>query len=142
MILVDTGPLVALFDRKDEHHDRCAKTLRGIREPILTTTPVLTETFHMLGPASPGSDRLREFVDKGGLSLWFFDRSTLTRAFELMERYADHPMDLADASLVVAAESLGTCKVFTVDRKDFETYRVRRGHRNHPMEIIGRATSR
>ena len=53
-----------------------------------------------------------------------------------METYADHPMDLADASLVVAAESLGTRKVFTVDRHDFETYRARRGHRHYPMEIV------
>ena len=72
----------------------------------------------------------------GGLSVWFLDRTTLTRAFELMELYADHPMDLADASLVAAAESLGTRKVFTIDRKDFATYRVRRGHRHYPMEIL------
>ena len=45
--------------------------------------------------------------------MWFFDDASPTRAFELMEQYADHPMDLADASLVVAAESLGTRKVFT-----------------------------
>ena len=136
MILVDTGPLVALFDRKDAEHDRCAKVLKSVREPLQTTIPVLTEAFYMLGPASRQSDRLREFVEKGGLSIWFFDRPSLTRAFELMEIYADHPMDLADASLVVAAESLGTRKVFTIDRKDFETYRVRRGHRNYPMEIV------
>ena len=53
-----------------------------------------------------------------------------------MELYADHPMDLADASLVVAAELLGTRRIFTIDRKDFETYRVRRGHRYYPMEIM------
>jgi len=68
--------------------------------------------------------------------MWFFDRPGLTRAFELMELYADHPMDFADASLVVAAETLGTRKIFTIDRKDFQTYRVRRGHRNYPMEIV------
>jgi predicted nucleic acid-binding protein len=136
MILVDTGPLVALFDPRDGQHQRSLNTLRSIREPLSTTTPVLTEAFHMLGPASIGSDRLREFVDLGGLSVWFFERLSLTRAFELMELYADHPMDLADASLVVAAESLRARKVFTIDRKDFETYRVRRGHRHYPMEIV------
>jgi predicted nucleic acid-binding protein len=78
----------------------------------------------------------REFVEKGGLSLWFFDRAALTRAFELMELYADHPMDLADASLVTAAEAIGTRQVFTIDRKDLETYRVRRGHRHHAMQIV------
>jgi len=129
MILVDTGPLVALFDPKDAEHARCVATLRGIRAPLRTTTPVLTEAFHMLDPASVGSDRLRDFVEQGGLSVWFLDRASLRRSFELMEMYADHPMDLADASLVTAAETLETRKVFTLDRRDFGTYRIRRGHR-------------
>ena len=136
MILVDTGPLVALFDRRDAEHDRCTRFLKALREPLKTTIPVLTEAFYMLGPASRESDRLRDFNERRGLSLWFFDDGSLNRAFELMEIYADHPMDLADASLVVAAESLGTRKVFTVDRKDFETYRVRRGHRHYGFEIV------
>lgn len=136
MILVDTGPLVALFDSRDGQHARCVRALKAIREPIVTTTPVLTEAFHMLGSASVGSDRLREFVENGGLSVWFFDNSALTRAFELMELYADHPMDLADASLITAAEALGTRRVFTIDRNNFETHRVRRGHRHQSMQSI------
>ena len=136
MILVDTGPLVALFDPQDGQHHRCVTALKTIRAPIVTTTPVLTEAFHILGPASVGSDRLRDFIEQGGLSVWFFDRTTLTRAFELMELYADHPMDLADASLVTAAEALGTRRVFTIDRNDFETYRVRRGHRHQAIQIV------
>lgn len=136
MILADTGPLVALFDPLDGQHDRCAKALEALREPIVTTTPVLTEVFHILGPASIGSDRLREFIEQGGVSVWFLDRTALTRAFELMELYADRPMDLADASLVTAAEALGTRRVFTIDRNDFETYRVRRGHRHQAIQIV------
>lgn len=54
-----------------------------------------------------------------------------------MERDGDHPMDLADASLIVAAETLGTRKVFTSDRQDFATYRIRRGHRQYAVEIVG-----
>ncbi|HUE89868.1 MAG TPA: PIN domain-containing protein [Vicinamibacterales bacterium] len=136
MILVDTGPLIALFDPKDGQHQRCAKALKGMRVPIRTTVPVLTEAFHMLGPGSVGSDRLREFVLKRGLSVWWFDHATLSRAFELMDVYSDHPMDLADASLIVAAEILGTRKVFTIDRTDFAVYRVRRGHRHYAVEIV------
>jgi hypothetical protein len=136
MILVDTGPLVALFDHGDAEHARCTQVLKSLRESVTTTIPVLTEAFYMLGPATRESDRLREFIARRGLSVWYFDTDSLTRAFELMELYADHPMDLADASLVVAAESFGTRKVFTVDRNDFETYRVRRGHRHYPMEIV------
>jgi len=112
MILIDTGPLVALFDPKDGRHHRCVTALRAVREPIRTTVPVLTEAFHMLGPGTVGSDRLREFVVKGGLSVWWFDPNTLLRAFELMEVYSDHPMDLADASLIVAAETLANPQSF------------------------------
>jgi len=137
MILVDTGPLVALFDPKDDHHARCVNVLRDLRGPLCATVAVLTEAFHMLEPQSMGSDRLREFIARGALSVWFFDLSGLTRAFELMELYADRPMDLADASLVVAAEALETRKIFTLDRNDFAIYRVRRGHRHYALEVLG-----
>lgn len=136
MILVDTGPLVALFDPKDAQHQRCRRVLEDVREVLRTTVPVLTEAFHILGPDSIGSDRLREFVMRGGLPVFFLDDASLTRGFELMEQYADHPMDLADASIVVAAESFPTRKVFTVDRSDFHTYRIRRGHRHHGFEVL------
>lgn len=137
MILVDTGPLVALFDPQDHDHEGCTRTLGSLREPMCTTVPVLTEAFHLLHPDSHGSDRLRDFVSGGGLSLWFLNDASLTRAFELMEQYSDHPMDLADASIVAAGEALGTRRVFTLDRGDFATYRVRRGHRRYPFEVLG-----
>jgi hypothetical protein len=136
VILVDTGPCVALFDPRDAQHARCREVLRTIREPLSTTVPVLTEAFHILSPGSYGSDRLRDFIGRGGLSVWFMEQADLQRAFELMEQYADHPMDLADASLIVAAEVLRTRKVFTIDRQDFATYRVRRGHRYYSVEMV------
>jgi predicted nucleic acid-binding protein len=136
MILVDTGPLVALFDPQDAQHARCRAVLRTLQEPLFTTVAVLTEAFHMLSPGSYGADRLREFIGRGGLAVWFLDETSLQRAFALMEQYADHPMDLADASLIVAAEALPTRKVFTIDRQDFATYRIRRGHRYYGVDII------
>jgi predicted nucleic acid-binding protein len=134
--LVDTGPLVALFDPKDGEHARCVATLETLAQPLCTTVPVLTEAFHILDPASRGSFALRAFVSKRGLSVWWLDPSSCRRAFELMERYADHPMDLADASLIVAAESLGTRRIFSLDRRDFRAYRVRRGHREHAVDVL------
>jgi predicted nucleic acid-binding protein len=68
--------------------------------------------------------------------MWFLDRQGLTRAFELMEVYADRPMDLADTSLVAAAERLDIRTIFTIDRDDFETYGVRRGHRHYALAIV------
>ena len=136
MILVDTGPIVALFDRRDARHARCQATLKAIREPLTTTIPVLTEAFHMLTPQGREANAVRDFIARDGLGVWFLDGHSLTRAFELMEEYADHPMDLADASLVVAAESLRTKKVFTIDRSDFSAYRLRRGHRYYAFEVL------
>ncbi len=91
----------------------------------------------MLSPGSVGADRLRDFIARGGATVWSFETKSLQRAFDLMEQYADHPMDLADASLIAAAEALATTKVFTIDRQDFQTYRVKRGHRSVKVEIIG-----
>ncbi len=99
MILVDTRPFVALFDPQDAEHGRCKEVLRSLREALFTTTPVLTEAFHLLRPNSIGADRLRDFILEGGVAVWFLDQAAVTRAFELMEQYKDHPMDLADASI-------------------------------------------
>lgn len=99
MTLADTGPLVALFDPADRDPARCVDRLRTLREPLCTTVPVLIEAFHLLRPDSLGANGLMRFVADDGLGLWFFDNATLARAFELMQRYADAPMDLADASL-------------------------------------------
>jgi hypothetical protein len=64
------------------------------------------------------------------------DSTSVQRAFELMEQYADHPMDLADASLLVAAETLPAYRIFTIDRQDFAAYRVRRGHRLTSLQML------
>lgn len=136
MILMDTGPLIALFDKKDPFHLRARDLLRTVQEPILTTTPVLTEAFYMLTPSSKGARALCDFIIQGGLILEFLNFEILRRVFELMDEYSDHPMDLADASLVAAAEHHATLKVCTVDRNDFTTYRIRKGHRHYPVQII------
>jgi uncharacterized protein len=136
MILLDTGPLVALFDPADDSHRGCTEVLKSIVEPLATTTPVLTEAFHLLSPGSRGAANLIHFIADGGLTVWFLDPETLDRAFELMREYADHPMDLADASLVTLAETENLRKVFTIDRKDFAAYRIKRGHRLRAFELI------
>jgi len=136
MILVDTGPLIALFDPADGDHAWCLNRLKTIDEPICTTIPVLTEAFHLLGPATVGSRRLMDFIAARGLEVRFLDEADLARAFELMARYADHPMDLADASLVALAERYGLRRIFTLDLSDFRTYRIRHRQRHLNFEIL------
>ena len=135
--LVDTGPFVALFDPKDHLHARCRSALQTLRGRLITTVPVLTEVFHLLVPSSRGSELVREFVADGSCGVFYLRDRHLERAFKLMRTYGDHPMDLADASLIVAAEILDTRRVFTLDRNDFETYRIRKGHRDQPVTIVG-----
>ena len=127
MILVDTGPLVAVFDPRDAHHVPCAATLRGMTDRLISTEPVLTEAFHLLEPGTRGATLLRQFIRDAGLSLWTMDDKRLLRALDVMEQYEDNGMDFADASLVAAAESLRINTVFTLDRSDFSAYRPRIG---------------
>ncbi len=136
MTLVDTGPLVALFDPRDDAHLAAEGTLKRLAEALVTTVPALTEVFHLLGPATRGAIALREFIRRGGLGVWHMSADSLGRSLELMDEYADHPMDLADASLVAAAEALGTTRVFTIDRNDFQTYRARFGRRLRAFTLI------
>jgi uncharacterized protein len=140
VILLDTGPIVALLDPADELHSACVDVLKSIKEPLGTTTPVLTEAFHLLRPGSIGCSNLMRYVSEGGLVVWFLGPDTLDRALELMDRYSDHPMDLADASLVVMAQAENARKVFTIDRADFASYRIKRGHRYQAFELIGPST--
>jgi predicted nucleic acid-binding protein len=136
LILVDTGPFVALFDPRDGEHERCSAELRLVHQPLVTTVAVLTEAFHLLPARTKGAANLRIFIRRGGVSLWFMDATSLQRSLDLMDEYGDHPMDLADASLVAAAEALRTRKIFTLDRSDFSTYRLRRGRTVQAFEIL------
>jgi hypothetical protein len=78
-----------------------------------------------------------DFVSESGLTVWTFDDGLLSRCFELMIQYADRPMDLADASLVALAEAERLKRIFTIDRNDFDTYRIKRGHRHYQFEVVG-----
>ncbi len=139
MILVDAGPLVALFDARDQHHERCRRLLETLDDKLITTVPVLTEAMHLLGPGSPGPPKLMAYIRHGGLAVVPLDADRLRRCFDLMLQYADVPMDFADASIVSIAERLGTERVFTIDRRHFFAYRIRRGYHNVPFKVVGTA---
>lgn len=136
MILMDTGPLVALFDPRDADHKRCHKLLAEISEPLYTSEAVLTEVFHMLDPASRGAEGVKEFLLQDYIRYTPLDKTLLQRCFELMDKYSDLPMDFADASLLVLAEKFRTTKVFTLDVEDFRIYKIKKGHRHYPLQLI------
>ncbi len=136
MTLVDTGPLVALFDPRDDDHGICRKTLESLSGNLLTTSPVLTEAFHLLRPGSLGASNLRRFVERAGLLVAFLDETTLARSLALMEQYARRGMDFADASIVAVAEARKMRTVFTLDRRDFRAYRARFVYRREALQIV------
>ena len=137
MILVDTGPLVALFDPKDPDFVGCHAILKSLNQPLYTTEAVLTEAFHLLDPGSKGAEGLMRFVLEGYVTVTALEQTDTARAFELMDKYSDCPMDYADASIVAVAEKMKTLSVFTLDTGDFSTYRIKKGHRYYSPLIVG-----
>jgi uncharacterized protein len=122
-VLADTGALVALLDRSDPWHTVCAATFGELRPPLLTFQAVLTDMFHLLTRTN-SVDRGWEFVLSGSITLAHIGAEDLPALNVLARRYADRPMDFADATLVHLAEREGLDTVFTVDHDDFETYRI------------------
>ena len=125
MILADTGFWLALANRRDRHHAPAIAALKKHRGPFVTTWPVLTETCHLL-LSRLGVDAELAFVKSGSLGAYetfALDRDHLARAEVLMEKYRTLPMDLADASLVIAAEELGSGDILSTDQRDFGAYR-------------------
>ncbi len=126
MILVDAGPLVALLHRDDQNHDLCVNTLRSLREPLGTAWPVVTEAMYLLGFSWRAQDALWEMIGSEVLGLLSLDSSDVSRMRELMRKYRDLPMDVADAALVRLAEREAIHRIFTLDRRDFAVYRPAR----------------
>jgi len=135
MVIADTGFWLALSNRKDRHHALAKRRLRQLREPLITTWPVVAETCYLLlSRLGPGSQR--RFMDSfsdGAFSVFELRREHGSRISALMESYADLPMDLADASLVLLAEELGHGRILSTDDRDFNAYRWKR---HEPFENL------
>ena len=124
--LVDTGPLVAYLDSNDRAHHRVSASLDDFVGQLATTSAVVTETMHFVGASRAGPRLLAEFVGASGLQVYDFSRpSELHEAVRLMEKYADTPMDYADATLVLLADGLEVWEILTLDRRGFSTYRTK-----------------
>jgi predicted nucleic acid-binding protein len=125
MILADTGFFYALLDRDDAWHARCRDAAAALEEGLVTTWPVLTEAVHLVSRSlgvEPAAALMEEVAD-GEVVVWDMTPESRAKVPTLLRRYADLPMDLADASLVLLAESLGHGRILTTDQRDFRTYR-------------------
>ncbi len=134
MTLTDAGPLVALIDADEPQHEACRLTLAALRLPLLTTWPAFTEAMYLLARAGGpiGQQALWKLVLTGRLEIAELSRTAVERSAALMTKYADRPMDLADASLVALSEERGDRRIFTLDG-DFDIYRL---HGRGRFEVI------
>ena len=125
-VLVDTGPLVALLDRSDRDHIACQETLSSLNDSMVTVWPVVTEAIYMLRAYWQAQDALWEMIETGAVGILPLVTEDVPRMRELMHKYRDLPMDLADAALVRVAERERLRRIFTLDRRDFQIYRPSR----------------
>lgn len=121
--LVDTGALLALLDRSDPWHGRCVESFATLRLPLATTAAVLAELFHFADDEAAMS-KAWGLLRTDAVSVLPIADDDLEPIERLMKKYADRPMDFADATLVRLAERESLTTVFTIDHDDFETYRI------------------
>lgn len=126
MTLTDAGAPIALLDKNQPQNTRCRSTFTSLSLPLLTTWPAFTEAMYLLYQVGgwPLQDKLWEYVEEDVLSLHSSNEAERQWMRLLMGKYRDTPMDLADASLVAAAETLHLTRIFTLD-SDFYVYRIK-----------------
>jgi predicted nucleic acid-binding protein len=134
-IIVDAGPLIALASKVDHHHRECMDALKKLPAGVqlITTVSVLTEVFAVLPASRIFVEAVQEIMATVPIRLQFIQDHELPRAFELMAKYVDLPMDFADAEILVVAERKGIKRIFTIDRRDFSIYKPKHIRR---MQII------
>ena len=122
-ILIDAGPLIALFDKDDNYHEKVINFLKGKKYKYITTNAVITEVTYMLNFSIEAQILFFEWIMKEGVLLQEIQQNDIARIVELTKKYRDRPMDYADATLVVAAEKTGIKKIISID-SDFDIYRL------------------
>lgn len=127
MIIIDTGPIVAMGNRRDDDHERCTDLLTTTLEPLVLPEPLFAEIGYVLGSrAGPQAeaDFLHDIAD-GIYTVESMYRTDIERAANLVEKYADLPLGTADACVVALAERLGVTRIATLDTRHFEVVKPR-----------------
>jgi len=122
-ILIDSGPLIALFDGSDSHHKEILKFLEKHNFLFISTLAVFTEVSHMLNFSVNAQQDFYNWVMHKGVIVADINQHDFPRIIELTSKYSDLPMDFADATLVIAAEKSGLREIISLD-SDFDIYRL------------------
>ena len=126
-VLADTGPIVAILSRRDQHHKICVEALREMPGPLFTCWPVITEAAWLLRRDANAIQQLLNAIDAGLFEMLALTTADAKPISAIMKKYRDVRIQLADAALVHLAARDGLDTVFTLDRRDFAVYRLPRG---------------
>jgi uncharacterized protein len=132
-IFLDSGPLVGFVVKTDQHHRWATEIWNSLYEPLWTCEAVLSEAIFLLQSDGVSVDTLLELFERGLVKIDFSVSSHQPDVWQLLRKYADQPMSLADACLVRMAELNDNCQIFTTD-KDFLVYR-RKGRHVIPLLV-------
>ena len=122
--IADTGAMLALLDADDKWHRQCSAAFEALHKPVGTTAAVLAELFHLARRSRAEASTIWQLVRSDAVHVLPMVDEDMPSLDALMTKYADRPMDFADATLVHLAERESTNVIFTIDHNDFETYRV------------------
>jgi predicted nucleic acid-binding protein len=120
--LIDAGPLIALFDKDDQYHHLITDFLKNYQGHLYTSWPVITEVLHMLDFNVKVQIDFLKWLQKDALVVTPVSKDSITRIIGLSEKYANVPMDFADATLIVISESENIKEILSID-SDFYIYR-------------------
>ena len=131
-VLLDTGCIVALLDRSERHHEQCVEAVSAVDGPLVTCEAVIAESCYLLRELADASFAVLENVERGVFLVPYRLTGSTGSVIRLMKKYADVPMDFADACLVAMAGDYQTSRILTLDH-DFQVYRW---GRNRPFELL------
>ena len=131
-VLLDTSCVVALLDRSERQHRQCVEVISRLDEPLLTCEAVIAEACYLLRDVAQASEAILENVDRGVFLVPYRLTGDAANVKRLMKKYADCPMDFADACLVDMANDFQTGRILTLD-SDFIIYRW---GKNRPFEML------
>ena len=123
-ILIDSGPLIALFDSSDKYHEKSVDFIKTNQYPLITTLASITETLHLLDFNRNAQIDFLEWISRGAVEIHNIENNDFKRLKDLTEKYRDLPMDFADSCLVYIAEKCNINTIATIDR-DFTIYRIK-----------------
>jgi len=131
-VLVDTGFIVALLDRSENRHKTCAQTVQEVEAPLVTCEAVITESCYLLRNLPGASEAVIENITAGIFQVPFQLSRDTAGVKQILRKYNDRKIDLADACLIRLAEQFGTADILTLDQ-DFAIYRW---GRNKPFRVL------